>query len=418
MNVLVVGQGGREHAIAKTLLQDQQVTTVYCCPGNCGMTEAGIEVVAIDAMDFERLSAFAQQHQVEFTIVGPEQPLSAGIVDHFKAKGQLIFGPSQQATQLESSKSFAKAIMKELAILTAPYQICTNVEQGKAYLKTQTFPIVLKADGLASGKGVFICQDFTESCQVLELLFTKMATTVVIEQYLEGEEFTLMAFVDKTRIYPMVLAQDHKQAYDDDQGPNTGGMGAYAPLPQFNETITKQVVETVMQPVVSHLANNGMPFTGILYAGMMQTKEGLYVIEFNTRFGDPEAQVVLPLLESSLVQIIRSLLHHEVPEVHFSNQTSVAVVVAREEYPEQPTPKRPFPTIVLPTSQVFYSNLSKEKGTLYTDGGRIFVAQQLGESLASVRASLYQELEKNNWTNLRYRRDIGDRFAKRRTIVE
>lgn len=418
MNVLVVGQGGREHAIAKTLLQDQQVTTVYCCPGNCGMTEAGIEVVAIDAMDFERLSAFAQQHQVEFTIVGPEQPLSAGIVDHFKAKGQLIFGPSQQATQLESSKSFAKAIMKELGILTAPYQICTNVEQGKAYLKTQTFPIVLKADGLASGKGVFICQDFTESCQVLELLFAKMATTVVIEQYLEGEEFTLMAFVDKTRIYPMVLAQDHKQAYDDDQGPNTGGMGAYAPLPQFNETITKQVVETVMQPVVSHLANNGMPFTGILYAGMMQTKEGLYVIEFNTRFGDPEAQVVLPLLESSLVQIIRSLLHHEVPEVYFSNQTSVAVVVAREEYPEQPTPKRPFPTIVLPTSQVFYSNLSKEKGALYTDGGRIFVAQQLGESLASVRASLYQELEKNNWTNLRYRRDIGDRFAKRRTIIE
>lgn len=411
MRILVIGQGGREHAIAKSLVCDSQVEAVFCCPGNVGMHQDGIQTHPIDALAFEQLSEFAKKEQITFTIVGPEQPLSAGIVDYFQANDQLIFGPTKQAAQLESSKSFAKEIMAQLNIPTAAYQVCTSLESAQAYSRTQSFPIVIKADGLASGKGVFICHTLQEADDVILELFNHLADKVVIEEYLTGEEFTLMAFVDQEKIYPMVMAQDHKQAYDQDKGPNTGGMGAYAPLPQFSECMTTEVITRVMQPVITYLAHQDAPFSGILYAGMMDTKEGIKVIEFNARFGDPEAQVVLPLLKTSLACIIWDLLHHKTPSIQFSNKTSLAVVLARHEYPEQATPKQPLPEFSLPKSQVYYSNVLKEGEQLYTDGGRIFVAQQIGESIDQVREMVYRELEENNWTNLRYRRDIGKRFG-------
>lgn len=417
MRILVIGQGGREHAIAKALLMDPKVEQVYCCPGNAGMMRDGILTEPIAVTQIEALSRFAAKQNITYTIVGPEQPLSLGIVDYFTARKQAIFGPTQQAAQLESSKSYAKAIMEELSIPTASYAVFTDEQVASDYIAKQSLPIVLKADGLASGKGVFIVHTQEEAQEVLTRLFAK-ANTVVVEAFLEGEEFTLMAFVANETVYPMVLAQDHKQAYDHDEGPNTGGMGAYAPLPQFDASYTDEVVDRVLNPVVQHLAKQGTPFTGILYAGMMATQQGIQVIEFNVRFGDPEAQVVLPLLESSLAQIIFDLLQERTPNIRFSTKTSLGVVVARSEYPEAPTPKAVFTPLQAMQSHVYFSNLIEEQEQYHTDGGRIFVAQALADSLAEARDLVYSDLSEYNWTNLRYRRDIGTRFSKNRTLAE
>lgn len=309
MKILVIGSGGREHAVAKKFLQDPQVETVFCAKGNPGMRKDGILTVAIEESDHESLIAFAQEQEVDWTFVGPEVPLLNGIVDDFQAAGLAIFGPNRQAAMIEGSKEFAKELMRDNQIPTADYQSFTDSAQAKAYIQLKGAPLVIKADGLAAGKGVVVAETVDEANAAVEAMleqnaFGESGAKVVIEEFLAGEEFSLLAFVKDEAVYPMVIAQDHKRAFDGDLGPNTGGMGAYTPVPQIPQEMVDQAVAEVLLPAAKGMIRNKTPFTGILYAGLIATNDGPKVIEFNARFGDPETQVVLSRLDSSLAQII------------------------------------------------------------------------------------------------------------------
>ena len=298
MKVLVIGSGGREHAIAKQFNQAPSVSEVFVAPGNDGM-QGDATCVQIAATDFEALANFAIEKRVTLTFVGPEQPLAEGIADYFLDKGLTIFGPTQAAARIEGSKSFAKEIMDKYEIPTAAYGTFTDAEEAKTFIRDQGAPIVVKADGLAAGKGVIVAMELQEALDAVDDMignqkFGESSSRVVVEEFLDGEEFSYMSFVHDGQIYPMVIAQDHKRAYDGDRGPNTGGMGAYSPVPQISEAVVQEAYDRVVVPTVDAMSEEGIPFTGILYAGLILTAQGPKVIEFNARFGDPETQVVLP----------------------------------------------------------------------------------------------------------------------------
>ncbi|WP_019395162.1 phosphoribosylamine--glycine ligase [Priestia filamentosa] len=407
MKVLIIGRGGREHVLAWKVAQSSKVEEVFVAPGNAGMKDVAT-LISIEEGNHEELAAFAKKENVELTIVGPEAPLTEGIVDYFKAQDLLVFGPNQKAAQIEGSKQFAKDLMKKYSIPTAEYEVFTTLQDAKAYVEKQGAPIVVKADGLAAGKGVTVAMTLQEANEALDSLFQQEGASVVIEEYLEGEEFSLLAFVNGEKVYPMVIAQDHKRAFDGDKGPNTGGMGAYSPVPQIPAEIVAETVKTVMEPTAKAMVEEGCAFTGVLYGGLMTTASGVKVIEFNARFGDPEAQVVLPRLKTDIVEVIIALLKDEPVELQWSEKAAVGVVIASEGYPGSYEKGHALPGFHhLGDNTVFHAGVTEEDGKFLSDGGRVSLVMALGEDIEAAQKSVYESLEKETFNGLFYRRDIG-----------
>ncbi len=339
MKVLVIGRGGREHAICTKFSESPKVEKVFVAPGNAGMIDVA-ELVAIEEGDHGKLIDFALTNGIDLTFIGPEVPLLAGLSDRFEEAGLKVFGPKQKAAEIEGSKSFAKDLMKKYQIPTAEYEVFSNYEEAKAYIEEKGAPIVIKADGLAAGKGVTVAMTLEEALDsikemLLDEKFGQASSTVVIEEFLAGEEFSLMAFVNGETVIPLEIAQDHKRAYDGDQGPNTGGMGAYSPVPHIGEETVNIAIETVLKPTAKAMIQEGRTFTGILYAGLIKTDKGPKVIEFNARFGDPETQVILPRMKSDLVDVIEAVLNGEKPEIEWHDEAMLGVVVASKGYPDE-----------------------------------------------------------------------------------
>jgi len=416
--VLIIGSGGREHALAWKFAQSPHVETVYVAPGRAGMKDVATPI-DIDQADHEALIAFAKQENISLTFVGPEVPLVEGIVDRFEEAGLRIFGPRANAAIIEGSKSFAKDLMKKYSIPTAAYEVFTDYTAACKYIENRTPPFVLKADGLAAGKGVVIAATKEEAQQALsEMLqenrFGSAGATVVIEEFLEGEEFSFMAFVNGTAVYPMVIAQDHKRAYDGDEGPNTGGMGAYAPAPQIPAEMVENAFEHILCATAAAMAEEGRPFTGILYAGLIATKDGAKTIEFNARFGDPETEVVLPLLESDLYQIITAILDGDKPDLVWSTDSMIGVVLAAKGYPGTYQKGAVIDGLDALSADtfVFHCGTNQTVDGIVTDGGRVLLCARKAPSLQEAKAQLYEDLKHIQCDNLFYRKDIGDRACQ------
>jgi phosphoribosylamine--glycine ligase len=422
MKVLVIGQGGREHTLVWKFKQSPRVSKVYCAPGNGGIASIA-EIVPFKENQIKELIHFVQEEGIDLTFVGPENPLLDGIVDQFEEAGLRIYGPSKSAAIIEGSKSFAKDLMKKYNIPTGQYEVFTSKEEALSYLEQQGAPIVIKADGLAAGKGVVVAQTLEEAKQAVqemmaEAKFGEAGHRVVIEEFLSGQELSLMAFVDGEVVVPMVPAQDHKPAYDGDKGPNTGGMGAYSPVPQMSEAEVEAAVQTVLLPTAKAMIKEGRPFTGILYAGLMMTAEGAKVIEFNARFGDPETEVVLPRLKTDLVDIIEATLEHKLDQlqVEWSDQAAVTVVLASEGYPNS----YPKGRAISGTEQwleeedtvIFHAGTKMEDGKLVTSGGRVLAVTGLDNDLASAIDKAYKAIQPIHFEGMHYRKDIGAKALK------
>jgi phosphoribosylamine--glycine ligase len=387
MNILIIGRGGREHAIAWKASQSKLAEKVFVAPGNDGMSSVA-ELIAIDEQNTEELVSFAKENKVGLTIVGPEVPLLNGVVNAFQEAGLKVFGPTKEAALIEGSKKFAKELMMKNNIPTGAYQSFTSFEEAKNYVLEQGAPIVIKADGLAAGKGVTVAMTVEEAIDCLrdfleDAKFGEASSSVVIEEFLDGEEFSLMAFVHGDAVYPMVIAQDHKRAYDHDEGPNTGGMGAYSPVPQISDAVVQEAVETVLKPAAEGMIANGTPFTGILYAGLILTKQGPKVIEFNARFGDPETQVVLPRLESDLIETLLAILDGEKAELKWRKEAVMGVVLASNGYPNEYKKGEAIGTLRSSFKQgaLFHAGTKKSGDEFVTDGGRVLAVIAYGSDL-------------------------------------
>ncbi|MEK4564038.1 phosphoribosylamine--glycine ligase [Alkalihalobacillus sp. FSL R5-0424] len=418
MNVLVVGGGGREHAIAWKLSQSTKVEKVFVAPGNPGMTDVA-ELVSIGETDFTALISFARENNVEWTVIGPEVPLSLGIVDHFREAGLKVFGPNQAAAKIEGSKSFAKDLMNRYGIPTGASATFSDYVEAAAYVKAQGAPIVIKADGLAAGKGVTVAMTEEEALAALSDVleanrFGDAGASVLVEEYLEGEELSLMAFVHNDIVVPMVGAQDHKRAFDGDKGPNTGGMGAYSPVPQFNANQVDVAVRAVLEPAASAMVEEGTPFTGILYAGLMMTATGPKVIEFNARFGDPETQVVLPRLETDLIDVMEQLHNGEKPELLWSEEAVVGVVMASTGYPGEYPKGVAIAGLEAAAKKglVFHAGTALHDGIWQTNGGRVLLVAAKGETIQEAKEKAYESLLHIKSEGLFNRADIADKAIK------
>lgn len=413
MNVLVIGKGGREHALVWKFANSPSVTHVFAAPGNPGMAEQAT-CVSVKENDIDELVSFAKTNDIGLTFVGPEVPLLDGIVDRFTKEGLVIFGPSKEAAQIEGSKSFAKNLMKKYGIPTASSETFTNYVKALSYVREKGAPIVLKADGLAAGKGVIVAATLEEAEEGLyELMVDKRfgaaSEKVVVEEFLEGEEFSLMSFVHDEIILPMEIAQDHKRAYDGDKGPNTGGMGAYSPVPQIPESAVQKAIQEIVQPTVLAMKQEGTPFTGILYAGLILTKEGPKVIEFNARFGDPETQVILPRLENDLAELLLSLLESKKQELQWSEESVLGVVLASNGYPVSSSEPEEIEGLqnIQGETNVFHAGTKAEGDSLKTDGGRVLLVASKGKSLSEAQEKVYAEMKKITCEGSFYRKDIG-----------
>lgn len=411
--VLVIGGGGREHALAWKFAQSPAVEKVYAAPGNPGMAEVA-ECVSFSVTDFDKQIAFVKEHQIDLTFVGPEVPLCEGIQDAFAAAGLEVFGPSRAAARLEGSKVFAKAMMKKYNIPTAAYASFSDYEEACRYLSEQPMPIVLKADGLAAGKGVIIAQTMEEAQQSLKEmmcggLFDQAGSSVVIEEFLEGEEFSQLAFVHGTTVIPMEIAQDHKRAYDHDEGLNTGGMGAYTPVSHLSKAVVNEAVEKIVRPMAAAMAAEGCPFTGILYAGCMATPRGVKTIEFNVRFGDPETEVLMLALQDDLYQICMDVLNDKETQLHWSSDPVLGVVLASTNYPESSTKGAVIRGLDQVETTVFHMGTAVKNDELVTSGGRVLFVAAQRPTLKQAQSAVYQEIEKIQCNALFFRHDIGCR---------
>lgn len=421
MKILVIGRGGREHAICKKVKESPLVEKVFCAPGNGGIREDA-ELVPISEMNFPDLIAFAKEEQIDLTIIGPEDPLSAGIVNEFQAAGLKVFGPSKEAAIIEGSKAFAKDLMKKYHIPTASYETFEYFKDAKKFIQEHGAPVVIKADGLAAGKGVIVALTMEEALAGLEEMmvdqkFGKASTKVVIEEFLQGEEFSLMAFVNGENVYPMVIAQDHKRAFDGDQGPNTGGMGAYSPVPQIPEAAVERAVQEILLPTATALTKEGRNFCGILYAGLILTDKGPKVIEFNARFGDPETQVVLTRLDTDLVQLILDLMEGTTPTISWKEESVIGVVLASNGYPNAYEKGIPIPDLakVSSSSIVFHAGTElNEANSLVSNGGRVLLVSAKGKDLQEAIVQVYNEMDKLHSDNFFYRKDIGSKALAQR----
>ncbi|OZG62229.1 phosphoribosylamine--glycine ligase [Bifidobacterium lemurum] len=414
MKVLVIGSGAREHAIAHTLLRGGSVDEVTVAPGNPGMELDGINTTSLSASNHAALIDFVQKNDYDWVFVGPEVPLIEGIVDAFAEAGIRAFGPSKAAAQIEGSKDFAKKLMARHNIPTAQYRTFDELEPAKRYVAEQGAPIVIKADGLAAGKGVTVAMDIDTANAALEDIFVDhrfgaAGAKVVIEEFLEGQEFSLMSFVNGTDFWPMPISQDHKRAYDNDEGPNTGGMGAYSPVPQIGQDVVDAAIETIVRPTVQAMADEGTPFTGILYAGLIATADGPKVIEFNARFGDPETEVVLPKLTSDLGAGIWTLLNGGTPEFTWDDQrATLGVVLAAEGYPVNVVKGASIPEIAVDEdSHVYYAGVANSPDGLVASSGRVLLVETTADDIKAAQDKVYAIIDPLVTDGMFYRHDIG-----------
>ena len=415
MKLLVVGSGGREHAIAKKLLESQGVEQVFVAPGNDGMTLDGLDLVNIGISEHSRLIEFAKENDIAWSFIGPDDALAAGIVDDFNQAGLKAFGPSRLAAELEWSKDFAKEIMVKYGVPTAAYGTFSNFEEAKAYIEKQGAPIVVKADGLALGKGVVVAETVEQAVEaahdmLLDNKFGDSGARVVIEEFLDGEEFSLFAFVNGDKFYILPTAQDHKRAYDGDKGPNTGGMGAYAPVPHLPQSVVDQSVETIIKPVLKGMIAEGRSYLGVLYAGLILTADGPKVIEFNSRFGDPETQIILPRLTSDFAQNITDILDKKEPVITWLNEgVTLGVVVASEGYPLDYEKGLPLPDKTAGDIITYYAGakFAENSRALLSNGGRVYMLVTTADTVSAAQEKIYDQLKKQDTTGLFYRHDIG-----------
>ena len=418
MKVLIVGSGGREHAIAWSVAKSPKVDTIYCAPGNAGISEYA-ECVSIGAMEFEKLADFAEEKQIDLTIIGMDDPLVGGVVDVFEARGLKVFGPRKNAAILEGSKAFSKDLMKKYNIPTAGYENFDDPQKALEYLRTQAkFPIVLKADGLALGKGVLICNSLEEAeAGVKEIMedkkFGSAGNTMVIEEFMAGREVSVLSFVDGKTIRPMTSAQDHKRAKDGDQGLNTGGMGTFSPSPFYTEEVDTFCKKYIYQPTVDAMAAEGRPFMGIIFFGLMLTEEGPKVLEYNARFGDPEAQVVLPRMKTDIIEVMEACVNGtlEQVELEFEDNAAVCVVLASDGYPvkyEKGIPMYGFENFKDKEGYYcFHAGTRFDGDQIVTNGGRVLGITATGKDLKEARKNAYEATEWIQFSNKYMRHDIG-----------
>lgn len=422
MKVLLVGSGGREHALAWKLSQSKRVTKLYIAPGNPGTALHG-ENIAIAAEDIEGLKAFALREKIDLTVVGPELPLTLGISDAFSASGLLVFGPSKAAAELEGSKAFSKELMFRCDIPTAFYKKFDDAAQAKAYIETHNPPMVVKADGLAAGKGVVICQTREEAIEAVDLMMTEKAfgsagKRIIIEEFLAGEEASFLAITDGKTVLPLAPAQDHKAIFDNDKGPNTGGMGAYSPAPVLTSELQREVMEKVMYPAVLGMEKEGRPYKGILYAGLMITAAGPKVLEFNCRFGDPETQPILMRLASDLFEVLLAASENRLDEItlEWKDQAAVCVVMAAKGYPGEYFKGSVIAGLLdaakLPDTMVFHAGTKMKDGQVVTSGGRVLGVTALGANVKTAIENAYRAVNKISWEGAQYRTDIGKKALK------
>ena len=409
MKVLVIGGGGREHAIVDALARSAQVEKIWCAPGNAGIA-AQAECLAIKETEVERLRDFAAANEIGLTVVGPEVALAAGVVDAFKAAGLRIFGPTKAAARIESSKEFAKDLMAKYAIPTAGYRAFTEYAEALDYVASRPLPAVLKYDGLAAGKGVVIAETLEEADAALKdmLLDDKFGEgKVVVEDFLTGPEFSFMCFVSGCKVWPMALAQDHKRAFDGDKGPNTGGMGAYSPLPFVTAEDERYALEKILQPTADAMVAEGCPFEGVLYGGLMKTPQGIKVIEFNARFGDPETEVVLPRLKSDIVDIFCAVADGADTRLEWHDFATLGVVLASKGYPGSYEKGHEIKGLDRVGSAVYHMGTKADGGRILTAGGRVLFVVGKGATLAEARANALKDVAQIGCDNLFYRTDIG-----------
>ena len=414
MKVLVIGSGGRCHAIVEALSCSEKNPKIYAAPGNAGIA-ALAECVAIKDTDVEGLLGFAQREAIDLTVVGPEAALAVGVVDAFRAAGLKIFGPTKAAAEIEASKDFAKRLMFKYDVPTAAYATFTDFEEAMAYVRKGSLPTVLKYDGLAAGKGVVIATTMEEAEATLcdMLLDTKFGEgRVVIEEFLTGEEFSLMCFVAGNKVCPMPVAQDHKRAYDNDEGPNTGGMGAYTELPFVTEEDHAYAMEKIMQRVADAMVAEGTPFTGVLYGGLMKTPQGIKVIEFNARFGDPETEVVLPRLKSDAIDVFMAVAQNEAPVVEWSDEATLGIVLASKGYPGSYDKGFVIEGTECVESKVYHMGTALKDGELVTAGGRVMIVVASAPTLQEAQMKAREDIAKIKCDNLFHRTDIGNKAFK------
>lgn len=418
MKVFVIGSGGREHAIVTSLSKSSRVDKIYCAPGNAGIA-ALAECVPIKAMDFDGLLKFAQEKQIDLTVVGMDDPLVGGIVDVFEAAGLRVFGPNKAAAILEGSKAFSKDLMKKYNIPTASYENFDDPGEAMSYLKTVRFPVVLKADGLALGKGVLICNSLKEAMEGVKTIMTDKkfgdsGNTMVVEEYLTGREVSVLSFVDGKTIRIMDSAQDHKRAYDGDEGPNTGGMGNFSPSPFYTPEIDEYCRSHIYQPTVDAMAKEGRPFRGVIFFGLMLTEDGPKVLEYNARFGDPEAQVVLPRLKNDIVDVFEACIDGTLDQTELefeSDKAAVCVVLASDGYPV--SYEKGFPITGLENFEgkddyyCFHAGTALKDGQVVTNGGRVLGITAIGRDLKEARTKAYEATEWVSFGNKYMRHDIG-----------
>lgn len=421
MNVLVLGGGGREHAMAWKAAQSARVNTVYCAPGNPGMAqlEKGV-CVAVDPEDFTAIRILVAEKQIELVLVGPEAPLAAGVTDALADTGALVFGPSKAAAQLEASKTFAKAFMERHGIPTAAYRTFTDAAAAKAYVDEIGVPLVVKADGLAAGKGVTVAHQRETALRAIDDamvggVFGDAGSRIIVEAFLEGEEASILAFSDGKTVIPMASSQDHKAAYDGDTGPNTGGMGAYSPAPLVTPALMEVIQRTVLQPCVDGMAADGTPYVGVLYAGLMINASGPQVVEFNCRFGDPETQVVLPRLTTDLIDVAEACCRGTLDQIAlaYTDEPCVAVVMASKGYPGSYPKGLPIAGIAdadaLDGVTVFHAGTRESGGQLVTSGGRVLAVTALGTDLQDALEKAYAGVKAIHFEGAEYRTDIGQK---------
>ncbi len=423
MKVLVVGGGGREHALVWKIAQSPLVTKIYCAPGNPGIAQLA-ECVAIKADEIDVLLDFARAEAIDLTVVGPEAPLTQGIVDRFQEAGLDIFGPNQAAAQLEGSKDFSKALMARYDIPTAAYRTFSDRDQAVAYIREQGAPIVVKADGLAAGKGVVVAMSEDEAVAAVDNImvagaFGEAGSKVVIEEFMDGEEASFFAFTDGKKILPLASSQDHKRIFDGDQGPNTGGMGAYSPAPVVTGELYDQIVETIVRPTIEGMAQDGCPYAGILYVGLMIADGKARVVEYNARFGDPEAQPLLMRLKSDIVPVMQACARGQLTQdrLEWLDKAAVCVVMASGGYPADY--EKGFPISGLDEAEdiedlvVFHAGTALKDWQIVNSGGRVLGVTGLGRTVAEAIEKAYAGVEKISWQDVQYRRDIGRKALNR-----
>lgn len=423
VKVLVIGGGGREHALVWKLAKSPRVTKIYCAPGNGGIAEMAT-CVPIEADEIEKLLTFAKENQIDWTVVGPELPLSLGIVDLFRANGLKIFGPNKRAAEIEASKALAKELMFKYGIPTAESATFTDSSAAIAYIEKIGVPCVVKADGLAAGKGVVVAMDEETACTAVKDMlegnaFGESGSKVVIEEFLKGEEVSILAFTDGQVMVPMVSSQDHKRVFDGDEGPNTGGMGAYSPAPVYTEQLAREVQEKILEPTRKALTAEGREYTGVIYAGLMITADGPKVLEYNARFGDPETQPVLMRLDTDLLEIMEAIEGKRLSEIkiNWSKEATACVVLAAGGYPGDYQKGQAITGLeevmnTLKEVTVFHAGTKQQHGQLVTNGGRVLGITAKGADIKTAVAKAYQAVNKINFAHMHYRKDIAYRAFK------